>query len=96
MDCLQTVSKQLDEQKQQLTQISAKLDVMVRQLAGRSSEEIFKLLLDDIINDSKDWNDYVFIAERAVLPKIPGARDAEDVTVVEADGIVQDFLKNEV
>ena len=76
--------------------MSAKIDAMSKQIMGRPLPELCKLLLNEIVQDSKDWNDYVFIAERAVLPKIPGARDAEDVTVVEADGVVQDFLKNEV
>ena len=98
IDCLQTVSKQLDEQKQQLTQMSAKIDAMSKQILGRPLPELCKLLLNEIVQDSKDYDSYVFIAERAVLPKIPGARDVEgaETTVVEADGVVQDFLKNEV
>ena len=40
IDCLQTVSKQLDEQKQQLTQMSAKIDAMSKQIMGRALPEL--------------------------------------------------------
>ena len=45
IDCLQTVSKQLDEQKQQLTQIDSKVDSLLKQVEGRPVEELEKVLL---------------------------------------------------
>ena len=45
IDCLQTVSKQLDEQKQQLTQIDSMVDSLLKQVEGRPIEELEKVLL---------------------------------------------------
>ena len=45
IDCLQTVSKQLDEQKQQLTHIDSKVDSLLKLVEGRPIEELEKVLL---------------------------------------------------
>ena len=68
IDCLQTVSKQLDEQKQQLTQIDSKVDSLLKQVEGRPIEELEKVLLENAREDAAQYKDTVFVPEMGVHP----------------------------
>ena len=68
IDSITNISKQLDKQKQFLSEIDAKVDAISKKIQGRSADELVEDLMERANKDASEFLETIFVPEMGVHP----------------------------